>query len=193
MTDFQTIKYRLVGAAVVVSSLVLTWWLFFDHDIRRHQHGDRTLPEPLVIERFNIEKPKMPEQPKPVAEPLVPTDSRLPEIDEKPITEAADEKKAIAQSKGTYSAIDEQGMPEAWVLQVASFQNRDNARQLQQRLLDADMPAYIKAFHLPEGTSHRVLLGPKLSKPMAEKLQQQIEKEFAMQSLLMRYKPGFEE
>ena len=84
-------------------------------------------------------------------------------------------------------------MPDAWVLQVASFEDKSNAENLKLKLLDDDFPAYIKLFKLPSGQSFRVLVGPKLSKKKASAMAKSIEKKQGLKTLLVSYKPGFSE
>lgn len=195
MTDFQTIKYRLIGAAIIVCSLVLSWWLFLDHDLRRYQDVSQTALEPLVIERFDIEKPVPP----PVVTETVARRASTPEPESEPAPPAgppattASAAGSTAQPQRPYSALDETNLPEAWVVQVASFQQQDNARQLQGKLLKAGMPAYVKVFHLQDGPSYRVLIGPRLNRERAEQLLQKVSSDFALQGMLVRYKPGYEQ
>lgn len=193
-TDTQTIKYRLIGAAVILISLVLGWWLFLDHDVQRYQDIKRNIPEPLPIERFDIAEPQpligtpvQPAESAPVAEPAEET---VPEPVHNEPTPAA---QPAAQTAAPLAKPDAQGLPEAWVVQAGSFGSKGNADQLQKRMLDANLPAYVKVFNLPEGKRYRVLLGPKLNRQQAESLLPRLQKEFALQGQLLRYQPGFEE
>lgn len=188
MSDFHTIKYRLIGAAIIVCALVLSWWLFLDHDVRRYQDIRDNQPEPLVIERFDIAKPVAPQRP-----PAEPQDESAAGNNKDVEPEAKVPAKPAAEPSTPYAAVDDDGLPQAWVLQVASFRQSDNARQLQQQLLAAGMPAYVKKFRLDSGDSYRVLVGPKLSQQRARQLLEKVKKEFQLEGMLVRYKPGYEE
>lgn len=213
MSDFQSIKYRLIGAAVIVVSFIFAWWLLLDHDVHRLQDVQADIPEPLKIERFEIEKPKAPtvkskiEKKEPLSknklEKKLAKESQ-PQASKTAISKTSASKKtttpkkvsskdAPVKSKKKMSALDSQGLPEAWVLQVASFQEKANAQQLQKKLVAKKLPAYVKIFNLPDGKSYRVLIGPKLSKERVSRLSKVIEKEHGLKSMIMRYKPGFEE
>lgn len=198
--DTQTIKYRLIGAAVILFSLLMAWWLFLDHDVKRYQDVRRTMPEPLLIERFEVEEatPIEPLSIQEVIEPQrsQPVDVNVSSAPREPVKDAAPVAKnpaPVAQPTTPYANRDATGAVEAWVVQAASFGNQDNARQLQQRLLNAKLPAYVKVFNLPDGKRYRVLLGPKLNRQQAENLLPRLQKEFQINGQILRYQAGYEE
>lgn len=203
--DTQAIKYRLIGALVVLMLFVLVWWLFLDHDVKRYQDTKRSIPEPLEIQRFEVAEPTPVVAIEENVEPI-----RLTDVDtskeaavtvketpkETPAPEPAPVSTSPKTAEKTPSRLvqhDEQGRAEAWVVQAASFSNEDNAKQLQQRMLDKKLPAYIKVFNLPEGRRYRVLLGPKLSKQHADNLLPQLKKDYQIEGRVLRYQAGFEE
>ena len=194
MSDYQAIKYRLIGAAVIVGSFIFAWWLLLDHEVHRLGDSQMDIPEPMKIERFDIEEPTKPDL-KPAPD-IKSDDSEKTDIS----TNTAEEEKPAdlpvapaEKPQKKMSALDSQDLPEAWVLQVASFQDKSNAQQLQKKLVAKELPAYVKVFNLPEGKSYRVLVGPKLNKERAASMARQIEKDHGLKSMIMRYKPGFEE
>lgn len=219
MSDWQSVKYRLIGATVIVISFVFSWWLLLDHEVHRLQGKQADIPQPMEIERFDIEEPMMPATEEasgqaadggltePVveeAETSVPKDiSVQKEIGV--VVEAADNvavqkkpeekrsQKAAEKPFPPLASLSPKGLPEAWVLQIASFQEKANAQQLQKRMVEKKFPAYVKVFNMPEGKSYKVLVGPKLSKERATLMAKQIEKQFALKSMIMAYRPGFEE
>lgn len=199
--DTQTIKYRLIGALVVLMLFVLVWWLFLDHDVKRYQDTKRGIPEPLQIERFDVAEAKPVQTIEKTVEPLhlIDVDTSKPAVvetvEEVAVAneQAAEVAKPAQPAKPALVQLDEQGRAEAWVVQAASFENQDNARQLQQRMLNQKLPAYIKVFNLPEGKRYRVLLGPKLSKQKADNLLPQLKKDYQIEGRVLRYQAGFEE
>lgn len=199
--DTQTIKYRLIGALVVLMLFVLVWWLFLDHDVKRYQDTKRGIPEPLQIERFDVAEAKPVQTIEKTVEPLhlIDVDTSksgvVEAVEEVAVASerAAEVAKPAQPAKPALVQHDEQGRAEAWVVQAASFENQDNARQLQQRMLNQQLPAYIKVFNLPEGKRYRVLLGPKLSKQKADNLLPQLKKDYQIEGRVLRYQAGFEE
>ena len=210
MSDFQSIKYRLIGAAVIVISFVFSCWLLLDHEVHRLQDIQADIPKPMEIERFTIDKPQDPAIKQQDATQAVAESAVIAERKESSESQPAvnnkvdsDPRKSVAKThqKTTavethtpaLSALDKQGLPEAWVLQVASFQDKTNAQQLQSKLVANAFPAYVKMFSLAEGKSYRVLVGPKLNKIKADELAKKKKKQQGLKSLIMKYKPGLEE
>ena len=153
MSDIEAIKYRLIGALVIVVSFIFAWWLVLDHDVQRLQDEDMEIPEPLKIERFDIDKPEKPSL-KPVEAKSA--EKKAAKAVKKEVKVVETDKKIVeikSSNKNKYSSIDDRGLPEAWVVQVASFQNKPNAQKLQEKLLADDLPAYIKQFNLPDGSN----------------------------------------
>lgn len=207
--DAQLIKFRLIGAAVVIVGITLAWWLLLDNDVKRYQETRETIPARIDIERFDVEKPQAVNSSKVekeveavVKEPIAvvsaqdkskatqaaavvkPTSAAKPEPDIKPVTPKQEKK--IQHDEAT-------GMPIAYVVQVGSFGKFENADQLKKRLLEKQLPAYVKRFNLEQGTIYRVLIGPKLAKERAEELLPFIKLELNLDGQVLRYKPGFEE
>lgn len=195
----ETIKYRVIGALVIIVSLALAWWLLLDHEVRRFQDNQQGIPEPIAVKRIALPekapKPvaltdatklaqaaqqKPPKEPEPIAEPV-----------QKTVAQPAPREPVASDKPESMTVLDSQGLPEAWVLQVASFKHQANADSLKDKLLAKDFPAYVKAFHLPEGTVFRVLLGPKLSKAQAKKMAKSVEKAFSIKTMLVAYQAGF--
>lgn len=207
--DVQSTKYRLIGAMVIIVSFALAWLLLLDHDVKRQTQWSERVPEPLEIERFEIVR-ATDHQNQPVSYQVASkkadsddnstavesssihsdtsTDSDVVAKPKPHIAKGQSEKKSKA-----YAKIGSDGLPEAWVLQVASFKEKQNARNLQQKLLKVDIPAYSKAFNLSSGRIYRVLVGPKLNKQKASDLSKRIEKELGLKTMLVQYRPGFEE
>ena len=57
MSNSQSVKYRLIGALVIVFSFSLAWLLLLDHDVQRHQDWQSSMPKKVDVERFDIDKP----------------------------------------------------------------------------------------------------------------------------------------
>lgn len=236
MSDIQAIKYRLVGAVVIVIGFALVWWLMLDHEAHRRIKEDQAElpPQTFEIERFDIDEPQSlgirPEEgkvagqveegveeirtealpagvisPHPkeaaaatVVEKLPETTAATakspepvkPEVKPKPVVK---EKASTVPATNSYSALDKQGLPESWVIQLASVKSRENAQQLQRRLLASSYPAYVKSVNTAEGTLHRVLVGPKLSRQKAQETAAAIEKEFRIKGMIVRFQTGYEQ
>lgn len=202
----QAIKFRLVGALVVLLSFVLAWWLFLDHDVKRYQTTKQNIPEPMQIERFDIAEPAPVIEPMAVAE--VDKTATKPAPVKQPAAQPAkvvEQSKAVEQPKvvektpekakapSVFVQKNEQDLVEAWVVQAGSFGDAANAKLLQQKLSAKSLPAYVKRFKVKDKTYHRVLIGPKLSRAHAEKILPQLKKDFQLDGQILRFQAGFEE
>lgn len=94
---------------------------------------------------------------------------------------AVDERTKILAADGT---------PNAWVLQVGSFQSEDLAIGVRERLIGMGHPAYLHRLELDEKPVFRVYVGPKVKKAPLEKLKPEIDKALQVNSLLLKFKAG---
>ena len=85
--------------------------------------------------------------------------------------------------------IDAQGVPVAWMLQVASVSSAEKAEQLRQRLEARGEKAWVAPVTIDGRTMYRVNVGPKFERARLEALQSGIDAEFGVKSLVKRYLP----
>ncbi|WP_163834482.1 SPOR domain-containing protein [Spartinivicinus ruber] len=97
--------------------------------------------------------------------------------------------KAIAVAQQTIPSLDEQGVPIAWTLQLATFGNQANADKLLNELRSAGYKAYSRQVARDQNSLTRVFVGPSLSKDSVILQQQSIAKRWSLPGLVMRFKP----
>ncbi len=85
--------------------------------------------------------------------------------------------------------LDQDGIPIAWILQVASVSSAEKAEQLRERLLDMGHKAYTKRIDRDGRTLVRVAVGPRSEKVKLEAIKSDIDREFGVQSIIARYLP----
>ena len=85
--------------------------------------------------------------------------------------------------------IDAEGVPVAWILQVASVSTREKAHALRDTLLAADHKAYVKQIRSGDRTLYRVYIGPKFEKAQLERIKPSIDSAHGVSSLIVRYVP----
>lgn len=106
-------------------------------------------------------------------------------VEAKPDTAKTVQKKAAEKPP----ALDEQRiLPVAWVVQVASFRSEDSADGLKKKLQLRGYKAYVEKQSLSGRPLYRVLVGPKLNQSQAETIRDEIETEFRLKGLVMRFK-----
>lgn len=106
-----------------------------------------------------------------------------------PAKQNADKASPAANKPKQAVTLDEQRiLPKAWVVQVASFRSEDSADGLKKKLQLRGYKAYVEKQSLSGRPLYRVMIGPKLSQTQAESIRDEIEKEFRLKGLVMRFK-----
>lgn len=82
------------------------------------------------------------------------------------------------------------GTPNAWVLQVGSFQSEVLAIDMRDRLIGMGHSSYLHRFELQGKPVFRVYVGPKFKKAPLEKLKPEIDQTLQVNSLLLKFKAG---
>ena len=77
--------------------------------------------------------------------------------------------------------------PQAWIIQVASFGNRNNAVKLVKKLKNKGIAAYVKKDGAAPNYIYHVFVGPLLSRDKTDALVKNLQKTFHLQGLVKRY------
>ena len=72
----------------------------------------------------------------------------------------------------------------AWVVQLGSFGNEDNARRLRDKVLAMGLGAHLQQFTRGDSTLTRVFSGPFVNRAEADKAKSVLDKEFGLKSLV---------
>ena len=86
-------------------------------------------------------------------------------------------------------ALDEDGLPIAFTLQVATMADRARAERLRDELVAAGYKGYLKRLRRGDRTLYRVLVGPKFTRAELEPIKVVIDDRWRVESLIMRYLP----
>lgn len=213
----DSLKQRLIGALVLIALAVIFIPVFFDRDrIDPLDHQTR-IPIAPIVESIDIKKPvnnikvEPAKPPKflfsPREESSVDTDivtaKKADKVDikndKKTPLEAVKKIKDVLKVdkpsakvtklavKEKQSVLDAKGMPVSWVLQVASFSEKERAESLQKKLNKEGYQAYIETVPTPNGSRSRLFVGPKLDKAKLEKIQKAIEKKYKLKALILKF------
>lgn len=175
-------KKQLIGlAAVLVSALVLFPLLLDGSGYRERHLQDRIPPAPEMPEPAQVEQGSevLPDTSKP-APPSQPAVVAVPAPTLREAVEAAEP--AIDATQDT-PALDEQQIPVAWTLQLASFRDEANARALRSELIGDGYKVYIR--NGPELV--RVFVGPDMQRSRLESLQARLKKDYALDGMIVRF------
>jgi DedD protein len=202
------LKQRLVGALILVALGVVFWPIIFVEP--GDSSGDERAripprpavdptpvvspdmaglrPSPEIEARAEAEPEPAPppeeevEPPKPSAPVAVTPEPAPPPVEKKAVPRTRTE----APEKPT---LDSDGLPVAWILQVASVSSADKADQLRQKLLAMGHKAYVKRVKRGDKSLYRVYIGPKFERVRLERIQAEIDTEFRVKSMIARYVP----
>ncbi len=210
----EILKQRLVGATILVALGVLFWPIIFvepgEQEIGRLEEmparpavavdpvaapdtaGLRTSPPVAArsVPEADVALPAS-DTPAGVAEP-VPTDEPPTELTSGPVGKQPTPEPAAAEprlSAPPALRTDSDGIPVAWILQVASVSSAQKADSLRQRLLDMGQKGYVKKIRRGNADLYRVYIGPKYERDRLERLKPEIDAEFGVNSMISRYLP----
>ena len=180
------LKQRLVGAVVLVALAVIFIPMLLS--------GGREMEMPVfgsnVPDRSeeikNIEHLKIEEIQK--TQPRVVNPKRIPIAEGLPEPEIVQEKTSIID---TIVKLTEEDKPvikqTVWAVQVGSFNNRQNALGLKDKLRKKKVHAFVERIMNDNKASYRVRVGPEATQQKAEALKQKLLKEFKLKGLVVKH------
>ena len=197
------LKQRLVGALILVALGVVFWPIIFVEPGSQPAGEQARMPPRPQVDTTPIEPPDQvglrPAREVTARAEMVEVDVPLPEPAPEPLAVEVDPEPVQPASKPPPSptrevapeklAMDSQGVPIAWILQVVSVSSADKAEQLRQQLVDKDRKAYTRKISSNGKTLYRVYVGPKFERARLESLKTEVDKEFGVNSMIVRYIP----
>jgi len=84
--------------------------------------------------------------------------------------------------------LDKNSLPVSWSLQLASFEVKNNATALREKLRQANHHSYVIHSKTSEGELYRVFIGPMIKKSALVELASDIEKQFKLKGQVVRYR-----
>jgi DedD protein len=201
------LKQRLVGALILVALGVVFWPIIFVQPEEKIAMDQQSMPPSPAISTVPIEPP---DQMGLRASPEIDAQSNAAEmaatvdanqaVSANPDSEAAPqplEETPIVSSSAPDTRneapeklkVDDDGVPIAWTLQVATVSSSEKAEQLRQRLLKMNEKAYVVTLNRGGKRLYRVSVGPKFERAELDKLRANIDAEFGVTSMVARYVP----
>lgn len=209
------LKQRLVGALILVALGVVFWPIIFVEPGARVEPGQVIMPPRPEVDTSPIESPQ-PEQWRVSTETYA--EDELDAATDDELLGAADAAAAAAEEPGQGSeavandepadepaeppvtlqtrtsapeapALDANGVPVAWSLQVATVSSAAKAEQLRQQLLSMQEKAYVRKLERGDKDLYRVFVGPKFERAQLEQTRARVNARFGVESLIVRYLP----
>lgn len=175
------LKQRLIGAFVLLAIAVIFIPVMFDRERMAPVDTRTQIPAAPHIEPLVIETPT----PTPLPEVVEATIEPAPAAAEMYVPDETEEVSPEPEPIG----VDQKGVPKGWVLQVASFKSVEHAKGLRDKLIAADFTSYVRSVNTSKGEMTRVFVGPTIDKEDLLAQKERVEKEFKVQTLLLKFKP----
>lgn len=201
----ESVKHRLIGAAVLAAIAVLFLPSFFKDRQQYQVDTSSHIPGRPSITAVDFNEPTRPEgiEPAPAPETMfVPN-----EVESIPATQVPPAEQAVSAAAQTSSGqpsssraaktdasvpvipLNAQGLPDTWVIQVASLSAQAAANKLRDQLQAEGHKAYVRAVPSANTTIYRVFIGPKQDKSEALAIKSQLDKRLKVNSLVLPFKP----
>lgn len=131
------------------------------------------MPQEQAPEPTAAEKPQPAQVEEQAAEPVASSP-------EESVTSAADSESSEEKGSADYT----RSLEGAWVVQLGSFGNADNARRLRDKVREMGHSSHIQEVVRGDSTLTRVFSGPYVDKAEAEKAKQKLDDAFSINSLV---------
>ena len=180
------LKQRLVGAIVIIALGIVFWPVVFVDAQRQAMDRTSQVPPMPTMKHSRIAAPERLDTVEPVsASAVIVLHDAPPEI----ITSAASDTEISTPEPGSGPALDDAGIPIAWVLQVVSVSKKEKADTLAQELIDAGYKAYHRPLRRGQETLYRIYVGPVFDRNQLLKTKQQVDKRLKVDAIIARYLP----
>ena len=196
----ESMKHRLVGAAVLIGLGVIAWPVIFDATPVREISQRSLIPAPPPEEPFVVPEPdpvelppepdsdalreSLPDAPVSVA---VPGDAGAAPVPAAPASASV----TPAPTRDPVPPVknDPRGLPEQWAVQLGVFSDRANATDLKARAEKAGFHALVQAVGTGPTRRYRVYAEPKLERAGALRAAATVEQKLGIKGYVTRYYP----
>lgn len=204
----EILKQRLVGALILIALGVVFWPIIFVEPVSKPLGEAAQVPVRPTIDTTPIDPPGRDglrsSPPLQASETTPASEAKLAVIDD-PVEKAPLPQKPSVRSKPApppirkqpttrteapaKPAIDADGIPIGWILQIASVSSPSKAEALRSSLIDMGYKAYIKKIKRENSVLLRVYIGPKFERARLEAMQPTVDAQFKVKSMVRRYIP----
>ncbi len=168
------LKQRLIGAFVLLALGVIFIPVLFDRDRIEPVDKKTQIPVAPYIEPVVIEELTPPE----VENPAIPPEQMYVPDEDAPVAETPEA-----------PSVDDDGVPNSWVIQVASFRFEKHAEGLRDKLIADGYPAYVRTITIDKGKMTRLYVGPKIDKGVLLRQKKEIETKHNVSAILLKFEP----
>lgn len=196
------VKQRLVGALILVALAVVFWPIIFVPGTERGGDLRVVVPQAPPVDLTPLPEPDslgLRTGQRSTAQGAEVLDVPFPAEDESSDVEPAGLPVSAvtmpvadlddARNRLESPAMDEDGLPIAYSLQVATMGDKARAESLRDELVSAGYKGYVKRMRRDDRVLYRVLVGPRYSKDELLPVKGAVDKTWRVESLIIRYLP----
>lgn len=193
----EGLKQRLIGAFVLIALGVIFLPGFFNEQGDQAFDTRSRIPPQPRIETVEFALPEADLAVEPAPEPetmFLPSDtpSAAP-VAAEPAPTAVPTSTPAPQAQSLPGVpeltLDDKGLPQAWLIQVASLGNYEAAVRLRDQLQAEGYRAFLRETVTDTGRFNRVLIGPKADRAEAESIKRKIDAQFKVNAQIRRFEP----
>lgn len=182
----KNILARLLGLTTIIVAMVIVFSAFFTGEGYKERHLQSMIPNaPAIPEVTNITPEN---KPLPDTSGLAPPKRAvLIPIPPKPVQQSIDSITTENDIKTNFHteqpALDQQGVPVAWILQLATFKDENNAKGLRKKLIAGGYKVFIRK----QENLLRVYVGPELQRERLESLKLELKQSYGLDGIIVRF------
>lgn len=182
----DSVKRRLLGLSVLIIVAAVFLPLFLKGEGYRERHLESRIPVapamPAIvdIQPESILLPDTSEYPEAVPQP----EKVIVLVENKPNKQTiAQEKRPVVSTDNETPQLDEQNVPIAWTLQLASFKDESNARALRNKLVEAGHKVYTRK----NADLFKVYVGPDMQRSRLDQLKESLKSDYGVDGIIFRF------
>jgi len=179
----EGMKQRLVGALVLLALGTVILPILFDFDGSYNIDTRSTIPAAPDIQAVEIEKAG----PVKDATAVASHDEMFRFDESREVAERSANDESTLQDQP--AGLNAEGIPNAWIVQVASFSDVEKAQTLTQQLLVDGYKAYKRKVVISGVVNYRIYVGPKVSKVTMLEQKKAIEQKYKLKTLMLVFEP----
>ncbi|MFT4768969.1 MAG: DedD protein [Glaciecola sp.] len=196
------VKQRLVGALILVALVVVFWPIIFVPGTQKAEDLRVLVPKAPPVDLTPLPEPDslgLRSGKKAAAQSVETQDVAFPDDEGTSDVERAglpprDVTMPVAdlnEARSTLEspAMDADGLPIAYSLQVATMADKARAESLRDELVSAGYKGYVKRMRRDDRVLYRVLVGPRYSRDELLPVKGAVDKTWRVESLIIRYLP----
>jgi len=187
------LKERLVGAAVLVAVAVIFIPIIFTDSTETEVISGSNIPVKPETNFNSRIVPVIESNDKAPLEPIIRKDENLiieqKVVAEKVISdrETKAEKETSEKKSTKESDVKSTVGVSAWIVQLGSFTDEENAQSLNKKLREAGYPAFVEPLKKNGIFSYRVRVGPEIKRSEADKLLKKLKEKMKLDGIVVSY------